>query len=512
MISAPYRLPFFICALMIHIGCYFSITLEVNAETADKILKTIEKKLKTVGDTPGLESAIQKLGEKKTEWYEALDTDVIHVFDLSGKELTEIKAGFYSLSPDGNLILSTKQKEESFRLFNIKGQQLAQIQGGSPDFSPNGKCFTTLVGEHIYLYNTSGQKLTQIQGSLGIFSPDGQWLTTSQEKPSQTTLTNCITGKKSVAIAGLLPKFSPDGKYIVSTVKNADTGRTSFLYTSLGQKIAKFTGEFVDFSPDSKRIGTFGGLDNLALLDLSGKKLAQLQGIPSIPGGFTENFTLFSPDGKRVITKGLDFETSYLYDAASGKELSQLEGLFTGISPDGSRITTGNFLSVLVTGTTQLYNSLGQKISTLKGAFAGFSPSSRNLATYSYELKEISELPISVTFHIFDALGKELGTVPGVYDPLHKDGEKSPTFSPDGERIVTFTNTGQVLLFDLSGKAIAKFTGIFEGFSKDGKHVLIRSGDTFQLFNMLGKQIFSIEGVYGQFSPDPEKLLIVSRH
>jgi WD40 repeat protein len=487
------------------IGIWFLINSGVNAGTADTPLKKIE-------NTPGLEPAIQKLIHKETEWYEALDTDVIHIFDLSGKELTKIKAGFYSISPDGKLILSRERKENSFQLFNILGNKLNRIQGEAPDFSPNGKCFTTLFKEKIYLYNSSGRNLARIQGSLGTFSPDGQWLTAYQEKQSQTMLTSCLTGRKAATIAGLLPKFSSDGKYIVSTVRNPDRSASSFLYGSSGQKIAEFSGEFIDFNLDKTRLATFVSLGNLALLDISGKQLAQLQGIPSLPGGFTEKLTLFSPDGKRLITKGLDFETSYLYDALSGKEIAQLEGIFAGISPDGGRIATGTFVSMLATGTTQLYNASGQKISTLQGAFAGFSPNGQNLATYSYVLKEISELPISVTFHIFNLSGKELATVPGVYDPLHKDGEKSPTFSADSERIVTFTNTGQVFLFDLSGQAIAKFNGIFEGFSKDGKCLLIRSGDTYQLFNSFGKKIFQTKGVHSQFSPDAQRLLIVSRY
>jgi WD40 repeat protein len=497
---------------IIYLGSCLSLPLEVSADTTNKTLKKIEQKLKTISDTPGLEHAIQKFVQKKTEWYEALDTDVIHMFDLSGKELTQIKAAFYSVSPDGNLIISKTSKQNSFQLFSTTGKKIAQIQGDSPDFSPNSKCFTALSGENVDLYNSSGQKLAQIQGSLGTFSPDGQWLTTYQEKQSQTTITNCITGQKSATIAGLQPKFSSDGKYVVSMVKNADRGQTSFLYTFLGQKVAEFPGEFVDFSLDGKRLATFRSLGNLALLDSSGKMLAQLQGIPSLPGGFTEKLTLFSPDGKRVITKGLDFGTSYLYDANSGKEIAQLEGVFSGTSSDGTRIATATLASTLATGTTQLYDQSGQKISILKGSFAGFSPNSRNLATYTYALKEISEVPIPVTFHVFDVLGKELATVPGVYDPLRKDGEKSPTFSSDGQRIVTFTNTGQVFLFDLSGKAIAKFTGIFEGFSKDGKRLLIRSGDTFQLFDTFGNKIFQTEGVYSQFSPDAQRLLIVSRH
>jgi WD40 repeat protein len=495
----------FIYISIIYLGLCLVAPSEVNAETGDKVPRKTE-------DVPGLKPAIQNLIQKETEWYEALDTDIIHIFNLSGKELSAIKSGFYSMSPDGKIILSRQAKENSFQAFNILGQKLNQIQGDAPDFSPNGQCFTTLYKENLYLYNSSGQKLKQIQGSLGNFSPDGQWLTAYQEKQSQTTLTNCTTGQKSIEIPGLLPKFSPDGKYIVSTVKEPNQGQTSILYNVLGQKIAKFPGEFIDFSLDRTRLVILLSSGHLALFDFSGKKLAQLQGLPSLPGGFTGKPTLFSPDGKRVITKGLDFKTSYLYDVISGKEIARLEGIFAGVSPDGNRIATGNFGSVLATGKTQLYDSTGHKILTLEGTFAGFSPSSRHLVTYSYQLSEISKIPISVTFHIFDLSGQELAIVPGVYDPLHKDGEKSPTFSPDGEKIVTFTNTGQVFLFDLSGKEIARFTGIFEGFSKDGKRLLIRSGDTYQLFDSLGKRIFQVEGVYSQFSPDAQRLLIVSRH
>jgi hypothetical protein len=131
------------------IGIWFLINSGVNAGTADTPLKKIE-------NTPGLEPAIQKLIHKETEWYEALDTDVIHIFDLSGKELTKIKAGFYSISPDGKLILSRERKENSFQLFNILGNKLNRIQGEAPDFSPNGKCFTTLFKRFIFITHPVG--------------------------------------------------------------------------------------------------------------------------------------------------------------------------------------------------------------------------------------------------------------------------------------------------------------------------------------------------------------------
>jgi WD40 repeat protein len=418
------------------ISCVYFLLIQVNAnaEPIDVILEKIER-------TPGLGSAIQKNVRKKTEFYTSLDTDVIHVFDLSGKEFAKIKSGFYSISPDGKLILSRSSKN-SFHLFDKLGNKISLIQGDYPDFSPNGKCFITLAGDNVNLYNSLGQKLTQVQGRLNSFSIDGQWLTIDQQEKYQTTLIDCASGKKTVKISGLRAKFNPDNQYLVSTLRNLDNSQINFIYNLIGQKISEFSGEFIDFSLDGKRLVASPSLGEFSLLDLSGKQLAQFQGIPVMRSALIEKMSLFSPDGKRAITNGLDFRTSYLYDAASGKEIAQLEGIFVGTSPDGQRIVTSNIISALETGTTNLYNSLGQKVSTLNGAFAGFSPNSHNLVTCSYKLKEITELPISVTFHIFDVSGKELATVPGVYDPLHRDGEKSPTFSPDGERMVTFTNKG----------------------------------------------------------------------
>jgi WD40 repeat protein len=486
---------------------FLLVQLSVSAKTENIILEKIES---AVENTPGLGSAIQKFGQKETEFYTASDTDVIHIFDFSGKELKKIKAGFYSISPDGKLILSRKS-ENSFYLFSILGNKISQIEGDGPNFSPNGKCFTTLMGDNINLYDSLGQRLTQVQGRLNSFGIDGQWLAIEQQEKYQTTLIDCASGRKSVKISGLRAKFSSDSQYLVSTLRNLDNSQINFVHNLLGQKISKFSGDFIDFSLDSKRLVASLSLGELSLFDLTGKQLAKFQGIPVMRSALVEKMSLFSPDGKRAITNGLDFETSYLYDSTSGKEIVQLEGIFVGTSPDGQRIITSNIISVLETGTTNLYDSLGQKISTLNGAFAGVSPNSHNLVTYSYKLKEITELPISVTFHIFDISGQELATVPGVYDPLHQEGEKSPTFSSDGKRMVTFTNKGQVFLFDLSGKEIAKFDGIFEGFSKDGKQLLIRSEDTFQLFDAFGKKIFQTEGVYSQFSPDAQRLLIVSR-
>jgi hypothetical protein len=112
-----------IYTLIAYLSLCLSLPLEVSADTTNKTLKKIEQKLKTIGDTPGLESAIQKFVQKKTEWYEALDTDVIHIFDLSGKELTQIKAAFYSVSPDGNLIISKTSKQNSFQLFSTTGKK-----------------------------------------------------------------------------------------------------------------------------------------------------------------------------------------------------------------------------------------------------------------------------------------------------------------------------------------------------------------------------------------------------
>jgi WD40 repeat protein len=313
---------------------FLLIQVNANAEPIDVILEKIER-------TPGLGSAIQKIVQKKTEFYTALDTDIIHVFDLSGKEFTKIKSGFYSISPDGKLILS-RNSENSFHLFSILGDKISRIQGNSPDFSPNGKCFTTLAGDNINLYSSLGQKLTQVQGRLNSFGLDGQWLAIDQQEKYQTTLIDCASGRKSVKISGLRAKFSLDSQYLVSTLRNLDSSQINFVHNLLGQKISKFPGEFIDFSLDSKRLAVSPSLGELSLLDLSGKQLAQFQGIPVMPSALIKKMSLFSPDGKRAITNGLDFETSYLYDSTSGKEIAQLEGIFVGTSSDGQRIITSN--------------------------------------------------------------------------------------------------------------------------------------------------------------------------
>jgi hypothetical protein len=55
------------------ISCIYFLLIQVNAnaEPIDVILEKIES-------TPGLGSAIQKNVRKKTEFYTALDTDIIH--------------------------------------------------------------------------------------------------------------------------------------------------------------------------------------------------------------------------------------------------------------------------------------------------------------------------------------------------------------------------------------------------------------------------------------------------
>ncbi len=460
-------------------------------------------------DSPGFQRAIKKLQQAKTEFYSPTAADIVHFYDLKGKETGRVQGGFYSFSPSGKgLILMPSDRFPSFSLFDAVGKDLAPLTGEAPTFSPDGQWLYTIEQNFINVYSITGQKLARIEGSLPTFLADSSALTVYDER-RHATLFYGTSGQPLGQVTATAPTVSPYWRAIAAQRRSVQTALLD-LKNQTTRKAAQLPGELLGFSSDGTRLATFRNPGLIVIADIAGQTLAEFEGAPSLTDGNAELLPAFSPDGRWLTVNEINLEHSVLYDPIQGRKISQLDGIYKGMSPSSDRIATISLQPDLV-NKSYLYDMSGKRIAALAGNFNQFSPQGQYLITFTFEQSDPYDIPALGTFHVYDKFGQAVSQVPGVFDSLHKQGEKSPTFSPDETRIVTFSKAGDVLLFDVFGKQLAQFRGIFEGFNRSGQYLIVHTDDTFMLVDHNGQVMSQVKGDYGQFSPDGQQWVVVSR-
>jgi WD40 repeat protein len=444
----------------------------------------------------------------------------IRLWDLSGKQLAvfkghESRVNSASFSPDGQHIV-TASDDKTARLWDLSGRQLAVFKGhenrvNSASFSPDGQHIVTASWDGTArLWDLSGKQLAVLKRvNSASFSPDGQRIVTTSS--DNTVRLWDLSGRQLAVLKEHeswvnSASFSPDGQLIVTTSFNNSTARLwdvsgkppveiQVYQSSSSLSWLNFDEHRVDsarFSPDGQRILTVSGRETARLWDLSGRQLANLEGLQS----YVEDAS-FSPDGQHIVTASSD-GTASLWDL-SGKQLAVLtrkryfsSGQLTVLeahdicliktarfSPDGQHIiTTGD-------DTALLFDLSGRQLAVFKGHegcinTASFSPDGQHIVTVSR----------NGTARLWDLSGKQLAVLKG-----HQRSVKSASFSPDGQHIVTASSDSTARLWDLSGKQLAVLKGhesIVESasFSPDGQHIVTISWDgTARLWDLSGKTL-----------------------
>ena len=188
-------------------------------------------------------------------------------------------------------------------------------------------------GQELHTFTANG--LTGLWGGCG-FSPDGKRLvcngarwddTKKRNVDPEAKVLDAETGKELLSLKGEADwmEFSPDGKRLAG-VSNSEV---IVWDPQSGQKLLTLSGGdyMASFSPDGKKIAAGPKVFDLQ----TGQELLNLSGVKSV---------FFSPDGKRLV--GSDREVK-VFDAQTGKELLSIAAQVNtvAVSPDGKRLAGG---------------------------------------------------------------------------------------------------------------------------------------------------------------------------
>ena len=146
-------------------------------------------------------------------------------------------------------------------------------------------------------------------------------------------------------------------------------------------------------------------------------------------------FAMFSQDGKRVLTAG-DDGPAEVWDAATGKQLAKMEGLFSTamFSLDNQRIVMAGS-DIPLYGSDRvawIYSATGKQLAKMAGQWvdaAAFSPNGQRIV-----MAGRYNTPADNTSEVWDAATqRRLAKLEGLPSPVIT----TAVFSPDSQRIVT---------------------------------------------------------------------------
>lgn len=366
-----------------------------------------------------------------------------------------------AFSPDEQRVV-TASRDGTARLWDARtGSQLAVLRGHTwplirAEFSPDGGRVLTQAfdGTPRLWDSATGEEIAVLLSETGvssspIFSADGAWVS-AQTEEGTAPIWDATSGRRVITLRGHQGvvwhvAFSPDGSRILT----ASVDRTARIWdvASGGTRAVMrgHTGPITKavFSPDGERVltvsGDGGGLIESAdgtarLWDAgTGAELAVLRARGTIFDGDEANISdaAFSPDGERVVTLTWSGGAIGLWDAATGRAITEFEGeparaTLPVFSADGARIVAA------ATRRTKILDSKTGDVLAL----------------------------------------------------AHEGEAQTPVcFSPDGTRFLSVSDDGSMQLHDaLTGAVLAEFRGhaapvSTAAFSRDGTRILTSSYD-----------------------------------
>jgi WD40 repeat protein len=316
--------------------------------------------------------------------------------------------------------------------------------------------------------------------------------------------------------------FSPDGKSVA--VAGGDFPRTGLVRVfdpTSGRELFRITGHkgpvrSVAYSPDGGRLATASDDGMAKVWDAKSGKLLR-----TIAAGDASISALsaitFSPDGQRLAGAVQEDATARIWDAATGRELCQLQGHTANVtrlafSPDGQRLATASEDHTVKVWKTDT----GEEVVTLVGHLDGvagvaFSPDGTRLASSGYDH----------TVRVWDPAGGLLClTLAGHVAPV-----MDVAFSPDGQRLASAGLDDTVKVWNArfghaaealrpAGSDLGRLV-----FSPDGRHLAgrgrDRTGDVVILDAVTGQEVRSLKGHTMKveavaYAPDGKRLASLS--
>jgi WD40 repeat protein len=380
-------------------------------------------------------------------------------------------------------ITSNTNGNQKILLYDLQGKQLTELQGNKIQLDlDDGKILA--VGENeIYLYDWIGKEVEKFTGKNAKFSPDGKKFIVSGL--NYTSLYNNPNGFPWVPylLLGKNARFSSNSNQVVvmndvGHIFVSDvSGKIIFERSEDNPPVPRLCGgpryeirgiNSILISPDVP--GTYWECD----LDLVDQKLAD----------FTDGSypTFISNNGSNIIVGG--FKGIWLDNLATGQRV-EFQGNYGRFSFDGKQILTVEDSGNLLDRTkVRRYSLSGEKLAEFSDEnrimYPRFSPNGQVIiATILFSDKDISRL--------YDLTGKKVRDFPGI----------APIFSPDGRTILTtFQGEDMTRLYDLEGNLLAEYLGstlprdrnyrsLPLGFTKDGTQILTLAVDgTFRVWDI----------------------------
>ncbi len=358
----------------------------------------------------------------------------------SGEPTAAATASIVELGPNAITLQTAGQITQT--------DEITGVISGPVAYAPDGKTLAIGISNAVNLRDAETlDDLGRLEGHTGhisviVWSPDNKLLASGAVDDPIIRLWDPATGDLVHQLTGhsgwiRSMAFSPDGSLLASgsndqTIRLWDPASGTERQTLKGHS-AMIGG--VVFSPDSTSLASGSRDGTVRLWDVAtGRERSgftfqtELNPAPLDPANprFWTTGVAFSPDGKTLAVGATD-GLIYLLDAATGRELRQLQG-HTGW--------------VVIRGVV-------------------FSPDGKTLATAS----------LDGTIRLWDpATGIETGTLRG-----HRLQILSISFSPDGERLAsTSDEEGQMLIWDVAQQQVGNSLRIGQGlvtalaFSVDG--------------------------------------------
>jgi WD40 repeat protein len=245
------------------------------------------------------------------------------------------------------------------------GEELWSNSNGNPDrsyWSPDGRTFL-LVGETdtaitVWNYDTLSCRfsrvLDELIGTLMVMLPSYPWSPCSSKfvlasNQGEVFIFDAFTGDLIHTLSNhegkvASPRWSPDGKWIITT--GIEDGKVTIWDSESGFKFNEFMAGFDDgrvvcngWSPGGDQFAIRGLGGGKIINFITGEEILSLK-VPKVYWGYF----YWSMDGSMLLSTGREDGTVRLWDAASGKQIAQIDGLVQSFSSDWS--PSGEYVAI----------------------------------------------------------------------------------------------------------------------------------------------------------------------